>query len=138
MPRWEQVSRARSSRPELGASSFFVQELAARSRAGFRLLMHFGSILVPPGGHPAFERGVSCYTKNELAPSSDRLERAADTCFNRGMTVFHHTIDSGRPGGDPEALGPNVYLWIFFFTHPRIPGTHFVRLPMCYLCANHF
>ena len=55
-------------------------------------------------------RAVNCCTKNELAPSSGRLGRAVDTCFHRGMTVFHHTIDSGGPGGDPEALGPNVYL----------------------------
>ena len=92
-----------------------MQELTARSKAGFRLFRHFGSILAPPGCHPAFERAVSCYTKNELAPSSGRLERAVDTCFHRGMIVFHRTIDSGDPGDDPEALGPNVYLWTFFF-----------------------
>ena len=67
-----------------------------------------------PTRKPTFERAVSSYTKNDLAPSSDRPERAVDTWYHRGMDIFHHTIVSGGPRGDPEAPGPNVQLWDFF------------------------
>ena len=64
----------------------------------------------PPGGHPAFDRTAGRWTKNDLAPSSDRPERAVDTWYHRGMDIFHHGIDSRGPGGDPEALAQKLYI----------------------------
>ena len=66
------------------------------------------------GGHSAFYRAVSSCSKNDLAPSSGRVERAVDTCFHRGMTIIHHNIDSGGPDGDPEALVQNVPVRLYF------------------------
>ena len=43
---------------------------------------------------------LSRLTKNDLAPSSDRVVRAIDTWYHRGMIIFHRGIDSGKPRGD--------------------------------------
>ena len=83
-------------------------------KLGFHLFWHFRDHFCSPGGHPTFERAVSSYTKNDLAPSSDRPERAVDTWYHRGMAIIHHIIDSGGPGGDPGAPGPNVQLNVIF------------------------
>ena len=66
-------------------------------------------------GHPAFECAVGPCTKNYLAPSSDRPERAVDDCFDPRMVIFHHTIDSGSPGDDPRASEANVHNSKLFF-----------------------
>ena len=60
------------------------------------------------GGHPTFDGAAGLCSKNDLAPSSDRVERAIDTCFHPRMIIFHHTIDSGGPSGDPWTPDPNA------------------------------
>ncbi len=42
------------------------------------------------------------------------LAVVTDTWYHRGMTIFHHTIDSGGPGGDPWTLDQNVPVRIIF------------------------
>ena len=58
--------------------------------------------LALPGSDPTFDCTSGPGTKNALAPSSDRPERRVDTWYHRGMSIFHHTIDSRGPGGDPR------------------------------------
>ena len=64
------------------------------------------------GADPIFDCAAGPGTRNGLAPSSDRPERRVDPWYHRGMSIFHHTIDSRGPGGDPS-LG----------TGRELPGT---------------
>ena len=59
------------------------------------------SVLALPGAHPALQRAAGPGTKNDLAPSSERVGRAIDTYFRSRIIIHHRTIDSGGPSGDP-------------------------------------
>ena len=73
--------------------------------------------------YSTFDHAAGRRTKNDPAPSSDRLGRAIDTCFRFRTIILHHTIDSGGSGGDPWTVDPKVQHLPNFLKHLRISGT---------------
>ena len=97
----KQVSIARSTRSELGVMSFVVQGPPRVAETWFQVILtfcdhfwHHREAILP------LTVLLGLCTKNNLAPSSDRVERAIDTCFPFRIIQHHHTIDSRRPGAD--------------------------------------
>ena len=117
---WKQASTARSTRSELGARSFFVQELAARSKVGW-----------PPGGakmlpkcpnkrNPKllmFERGgilgkigyAYCWPLHQKWPSSE-LRPSWASCRhlfpvqNDHISSYYRFREAWRQGGSARGL----------------------------------